>query len=133
MVFADLPGYGYAKVPSKIKIKWKQMVENYLLNRTNLINVIFIIDIRRGLTDLDFDLKNWLEANNINYILAATKSDKLSQSERNKHMKKIICTLASESFKEVLQYSSKTGKGRKELWKLIKFQAKKTFIAKEST
>ncbi|MFQ5671776.1 MAG: ribosome biogenesis GTP-binding protein YihA/YsxC [Nitrospinales bacterium] len=120
MIFADLPGYGYAKVPAAVKRKWKKLVEHYLLNRETLIAVIFIIDIRRGFTDLDLDLKDWLEASGIDYIPAVTKSDKLSQRERSKQLKKIAEALPPEVSAEITPYSSKTHRGRKELWRQIK-------------
>lgn len=128
IIFADLPGYGYAKVPVNLKKKWQRMVENYLLNRATLATVIFILDIRRGFTKLDLDLKEWLEGNEIRYILTATKTDKLSQRQRTIQMKKITATLVSKSSPSVLPYSSKTGNGRKELWKLITTQAGKAII-----
>ena len=130
IIFADLPGYGYAKVPLTVKKKWKKMVEHYLLNRATLATVIFIIDIRHGLTDLDLDLKDWLVTNKISYILTATKSDKLSHSKRNKQIKEINSTLEPKNSADVLPYSSKTGRGRKELWKLIAYQARKSYIPK---
>lgn len=117
LIFADLPGYGYAKVPFAVRKRWKSMVEHYLLNRDTLVAIIFIIDIRRGLTDLDLDLKDWLEANEIDYVLAATKSDKLSQSERSKQLNKIQSAFLGEG--AVIMYSSKNNKGRKEIWKWI--------------
>jgi len=119
LMFADLPGYGYARVPAAVKRQWKQRVEHYLLNRETLAAVIFIIDIRRGFTNLDLDLKDWLEASGIDYILAVTKSDKLSQSERNKQLKKIAEALPPEVAPQVTPYSSKTHRGRKELWRRI--------------
>ena len=58
--FADLPGYGFAKVPESVRKHWDAMVENYVRNRESLLGVVFIIDIRRGLTELDLGLKDWL-------------------------------------------------------------------------
>ncbi|HJL72455.1 MAG TPA: ribosome biogenesis GTP-binding protein YihA/YsxC, partial [Nitrospinaceae bacterium] len=68
-IFADLPGYGFAKVPPAVQKRWKKMIEEYLLNRETLLAVIFIIDMRRNPSPLDLDLKNWLEACDVDYIL----------------------------------------------------------------
>ncbi|MFQ5717433.1 MAG: ribosome biogenesis GTP-binding protein YihA/YsxC, partial [Nitrospinales bacterium] len=119
LVFADLPGYGYAKVPLAVKKRWKNMIERYILNRKTLTAVVFIVDIRREPTDLDLVLKDWLEANEIEYVLAATKSDKLSQSEQSRQLGKIKEGFFKDGPGEALAYSSKTGRGRKELWRWI--------------
>lgn len=119
LVFADLPGYGYAKVPLAVKKSWKNMIESYILNRKTLTAVIFIVDIRREPMELDLVLKDWLEANEIEYILAATKADKISQSEQSRQLGKINDGFLKDSPGEALAYSSKTGRGRKELWRWI--------------
>ena len=58
LIFADLPGYGFARVPEKIKKTWRIMVERYLLNRQTLKSVVFIIDIRRNPTEWDLKMKS---------------------------------------------------------------------------
>ena len=76
-MFADLPGYGFARITPALQKKWKQMIEEYLINREPLIAIVFIVDIRRKPTALDITLKEWLEDLGRNYILVITKSDKL--------------------------------------------------------
>jgi GTP-binding protein len=119
LIFTDLPGYGFAKVPAVIQRKWKQMIEQYLLTRTSLTALIFIIDLRRNPTSLDLELKEWLDANAIGYILVATKCDKLSAGEKSKQIKKIKAAFIGEGPRELIVYSSKSGLGRKELWSHI--------------
>ena len=117
--FADLPGYGFAKVPDVVRKHWDLMIEGYVQNRKTLCGVIFIIDIRRGLTELDWSLKNWLDAYNIDYILVASKCDKLTHNEKQKRISKIQKEVKVEINKEVLAFSSKTKEGKRELWDWI--------------
>lgn len=120
LIFTDLPGYGFAKVPASVQRKWQNMIEEYVLKRESLIALIFIVDLRRDPTSLDLELKEWLDANKIHYILVATKSDKLSAGERSKQTRKIkdaFCT--GENTRELVVYSSKNNQGRKELWSQI--------------
>ena len=118
-IFADLPGYGFAKVPQVVRKHWKKMIEDYLLKRETLLAVIFIIDMRRNPSPLDLDLKTWLETHGIEYLLVATKMDKLSQSEATKQVKKLNVAYFNEGKDKLLVYSSKSGRGRKELWQEI--------------
>lgn len=120
LIFTDLPGYGFAKVPASVQRKWQNMIEQYVLKRETLIALIFIVDIRRDPTPLDLELKEWLDANDIHYILVATKSDKLSSGERSKQTRKIKQAFCTEGDSEKLVvYSSKNNQGRKELWSQI--------------
>ena len=118
-IFADLPGYGFAKVPKVVQKRWKKMIEDYLLKRGTLLAVIFIIDMRRNPSPLDLDLKTWLETHGIEYLLVATKVDKLSQSEATKQVNKLNVAYFNEGEDKLLVYSSKSGRGRKELWQKI--------------
>jgi GTP-binding protein len=118
-IFADLPGYGFAKVPQVVQKRWKKMIEDYLLKRETLLTVIFIIDMRRSPSPLDLDLKMWLETHGIEYLLVATKVDKLSQSEAKKQTNKLKVAYSNQGEDELLVYSSKSGRGRKELWQKI--------------
>ena len=116
LMFADLPGYGFARVTPALQKKWKRMIEEYLSNREPLMAIVFIVDIRRKPTDLDITLKEWLEDLGRNYILVITKSDKLSGSERSKQTKLIKSTFMGENALATVTYSSKNHLGRKELW-----------------
>jgi GTP-binding protein len=80
--FVDLPGYGYAKVPPKIKREWGPMVESYLFNRKNLDAVVLAMDIRRTPQDDEKNLLKWFDHLNLRKILVLTKSDKLSKSKQ---------------------------------------------------
>ncbi|PIQ97918.1 MAG: YihA family ribosome biogenesis GTP-binding protein [Nitrospinae bacterium CG11_big_fil_rev_8_21_14_0_20_56_8] len=116
LMFADLPGYGFAKVPDAVRKHWRGMIEKYLLGRNTLRAVVFIVDIRRKPSQLDLDLKDWLEGNRIPYILVITKSDKLSAGEKSKQVKLIGNILAGSHGGHRVVYSSNNSEGRKLLW-----------------
>ena len=116
MMFADLPGYGFARVAPALQKKWKKMLEEYLGQRDPLIAIVFIVDIRRKPTELDLTLKEWLEELDRDYILLITKADKLSAAERQKQVKIIKAAFMGENALDFIIYSSKNHTGRKELW-----------------
>ncbi len=119
LIFADLPGYGFARVPEKIKKTWRLMVERYLLNRQTLKSVVFIIDIRRNPTEWDLKMKSWLEENGIDYILVATKTDKVTKKERKDKLNKISEAFLQDKDIVLIPFSSKKKEGRKNLWNEI--------------
>ena len=118
IMFVDLPGYGYAKVPASIQKQWKPMVETYLKTRKLLKAVVLIIDIRRMPGIEEMQLLEWLQYNNIQTILTLTKTDKLGKNDR----KKQLCKIA-ESMKipenEFILFSGKTGLGKMDLLTVI--------------
>jgi GTP-binding protein len=116
IMFADLPGYGFARVPPAMQKKWRQMLEEYFIQRDPLIAIVFIVDIRRKPTELDLTLKEWLEELDRDYILVVTKADKLSTSERAKQIKIIKAAFMGKNALNFTIYSSKNHTGRKELW-----------------
>ena len=118
-IFADLPGYGFAKVPQSVQKRWKKMIEDYFLKRETLLVVIFIIDLRRSPSPLDLNLQQWLESCGVEYLLVGTKTDKLSQSEVKKQVSKLNAVYFDGGEDRLLAYSSKSSRGRKELWKEI--------------
>lgn len=119
LMFADLPGYGFARVTPALQKQWKIMIEEYLTQREPLSAIVFIVDIRRKPTELDLTLKEWLEDLGRPYILVITKSDKLSGTERSKQTKIIKTAFMGEQTLATITYSSKNHLGRKELWSEI--------------
>jgi GTP-binding protein len=86
-VFADLPGYGYAAVPKQDKIRWQQVMANYLVTRENLRAIVLLIDPRQGVTELDEVLLEVVRPRveqGLKFLLLLTKADKLSRSEQAK-------------------------------------------------
>ena len=86
-VLADLPGYGYAAVPKHDKLRWQQVMANYLVSRENLRGVVLLCDPRQGLTELDEILLEMIRPRveeGLRFVLLLTKADKLNRSEQAK-------------------------------------------------
>ena len=111
--FTDLPGYGYARVSKVMRADWGKMAEEYLSERRELALCIQLIDSRHKPTALDLQLNEWLVHNGKPYIVAATKTDKLSNNELQKTLKETRKILSNA---KIVAYSANTGKGRDELW-----------------
>ena len=78
----DLPGYGYAKVPDRIRKDWPEMIEGYLLEREPLVQVFVLVDGAIGPTPLDQQMLDWLRANTAPHTVVATKLDKVKSAKR---------------------------------------------------
>lgn len=123
-VFADLPGYGYAKVPDEVAAQWKPMIERYLGERETLALVVVLVDARLEVQPMDADLIEGLQDADIPILVVATKMDKLS-----KHARKPVLRQLRESFglsaDQPLGISSKSGEGREQVWDRIERAVKK--------
>jgi GTP-binding protein len=84
----DLPGYGYAKVPKAQKQKFERMISNYILQRTNLVSVFVLVDVRHTPQQIDLEFMEWLGMSNIPFAMVFTKLDKLKRSEIDGKLKK---------------------------------------------
>ena len=83
-VLADLPGYGYAAVPKQDKLRWQQVMANYLVSRPNLTGVVLLVDPRQGITELDEILLEVIRPRveaGLKFLVLLTKADKLSRLE----------------------------------------------------
>ena len=86
-VLADLPGYGYAAVPKADKIRWQQVMANYLVTRESLRGVVMLCDPRHGLTELDDILLEVIRPRveqGLKLLVLLTKADKLNRAEAAK-------------------------------------------------
>jgi GTP-binding protein len=86
-VLADLPGYGYASVPKQDKLRWQQVMTNYLVSRENLKAIVMLCDPRHGLTELDDVLLEVIRPRveeGLKFLVLLTKADKLNRSEAAK-------------------------------------------------
>jgi GTP-binding protein len=110
----DLPGYGYARVPPGHQAEWKKLIEEYLETRSTLKLSCLILDSRRGWMEKDLDLKRWLEHQGREYVVVATKIDKLNQSEQEHGLRAI-----RKEGVEPLPFSAQTGRGVREIWQAI--------------
>lgn len=114
--FADLPGYGYAKVSKTMRGDWGVMAEEYLAQRQQLALCVQLMDSRHLPTALDIQLNDWLTFNDKPRLIVATKADKLSRNELARSLKAAAQALGGS---RILPYSAATGKGRDELWSEI--------------
>ncbi|HAF54032.1 MAG TPA: YihA family ribosome biogenesis GTP-binding protein [Thauera sp.] len=78
-LLVDLPGYGYAAVPEKIRRQWQGLIETYLKKRESLIGLVLIMDSRHPLTPLDRQMIDWFAHSGRPMHVLLTKSDKLSR------------------------------------------------------
>lgn len=102
----DLPGYGYAQVSNFEKEKWGTIIETYLSNRENLLEVILVVDIRHAPSKEDVLMYNWLLQYDFTGYVIATKADKISKGQWNKHIKIIKETLGIKDSSLILPFSS---------------------------
>jgi len=116
--FVDLPGYGYAKVPTKVKALWGPMVQKYLEEREEIALVLFLLDIRRKPNADDLQFIAWVLHHQLPIVLVITKVDKVKSNEKKDSTKKILSALNLDNLPFV-HYSSSKNKGRAELIKII--------------
>jgi GTP-binding protein len=117
----DLPGYGYAKMPLRLKQKMEKMISYYLLKRQNLLNVFVLIDSRHKPQQIDLDFMMSLAENQLSFAIIFTKSDKNKKKQLIDNIeayKKILL----ESWEELPPYfitSSETGLGAEDLLQFV--------------
>ena len=129
----DLPGYGYAKVPEAERKRWGRNIKEYLLNREPLKLVLHLIDIRHKPTQLDQDFIYWMASNQLPFALVLTKADKISHNKQQKSI--AVLERQMEEINVELPYvvcSAKTGKGMKQLKRLINDFLDDLYITPES-
>lgn len=118
MLFADLPGYGFAKVPLEIRAKWGPMIQHYLEHRPELKLVLFLFDIRREPSKDDLQFFDWAVAANKAVILVFTKCDKVTKNQRASSTAQILRALNARNLHHV-HYSVPENQGFKELTGMI--------------
>jgi GTP-binding protein len=116
MVFADLPGYGYAKISKSISAGWPAFIEPYLAIRSTLKLCICLVDSNVPAQESDRQLIDWLRGEERNIAVVATKIDRLSGNERTRNL---LALKKGLELDEILPISAKTGYGVKELWSRI--------------
>jgi GTP-binding protein len=98
-LFADLPGYGYAAVERDAKVRWQQVMADYLAQRRDLAGVVLLADARLGLTDLDHRLLDWIaqrvRSGSVKLLVLLTKADKLSRKEAQASLQATIAALGA--------------------------------------
>lgn len=94
----DLPGYGYAKVPEKIREHWVMLLGNYLATRDPLIGLVLIMDSRHPLKELDYKMLKFFGATGKPIHIVLSKSDKLNHQEKTKVLKFVNTELKEKGF-----------------------------------
>lgn len=118
LIFVDLPGYGYAKVPEAVRKTWGPMIETYLSTRLTLKGVVVILDIRRTPRSEEKNLLSWLETQDIPALPVLTKTDKLSKTKSAKQRTAIALELELPE-DLLIMFSAKTRQGRKTILSAI--------------
>jgi GTP-binding protein len=116
LVFADLPGYGYAKISKSISAGWPAFIEPYLAIRSTLKLCICLVDSNVPAQESDRSLIDWLRHAGREFAVVATKIDRLSGNERVRNLQSLRKGLELD---DVIAVSAKTGYGIKELWARI--------------
>ncbi len=111
----DLPGYGYAKVPEKMKLEWEKLMEKYLTQPT-IAGVVVIMDIRHPLKDFDLQMLSWCEHFGLSCHVLLTKADKLKRGAQQASLLKVRKILKQDGYAASVQiFSALKGTGLDEL------------------
>lgn len=116
----DLPGYGYAKVPEKVKLQWQAFIESYLSKRLTLKGLILVMDVRHPLTDFDQGFLYWARQRSLPVHIVLNKADKMKRGPAASsflQVRKAIKTLDMEV--SVQLFSAQNGQGLDELWEKL--------------
>ncbi|HIJ83110.1 MAG: small GTP-binding protein [Magnetococcales bacterium] len=122
-MFVDLPGYGYAKVARDQRQIWDRVMDNYLGRRSGLRAVIILLDLRRGITDLDLALMALLAEKGHPWLPVATKIDKLKSNPRRqaiKNLQEAVLRVPGYGLPPVIPVSSHTDEGMDLLWQRLR-------------
>jgi GTP-binding protein len=117
LLFADLPGYGYARLSRELTAEWKKFVEPYLEHRSTLLLSVVLVDSKVPPQDSDKQLVDWLTAKQRNFLVVATKADRLSGNT----LPEALGTLQQAlGVVRITPFSARTGEGRDALWQEIR-------------
>jgi GTP-binding protein len=120
VIFADLPGYGYAKLSREISQEWPKFIEPYLNDRPTLALCLALVDVNVPPQDSDRQLLDFLNASGHEFLVVATKSDRLSNNQLRNALKGLAEAYPTAT---VIPFSSKTGAGRDDVWNKIRQSA----------
>jgi GTP-binding protein len=105
----DLPGYGFAKVPARVRAHWQELVGGYLETRNSLLGLLVIVDARRGLNDDDRGLIGWAAQRGRRVHVLLSKSDKLSRNEARRALAGVRGELPMQASVQLFSAVSKEG------------------------
>ena len=121
-IFADLPGYGYARVPKDITAKWAHFVNPYLAKRESLVLCLSLVDVTIPPQQLDLQLLDWLRHSKRDFVVVATKADRISHNQLRSSLQK-LCDQLQVSTEQIIPFSAKERVGYEELWRAIRTAA----------
>jgi GTP-binding protein len=114
----DLPGYGYAAVPHRVRSTWGPMIERYLVEREPLVMLFVLVDGEIGPTTLDVQMLEWVRAEHVPHTVVATKLDKVRSSIRQTRKRDLAAACDLERG-DVIWVSASKGHGIDELRGLV--------------
>ncbi|SFJ42670.1 ribosome biogenesis GTP-binding protein YihA/YsxC [Thermoflavimicrobium dichotomicum] len=117
--FADVPGYGFARVSKSVREAWGKMMETYFTERKTLKAVIQVVDLRHPPTADDQTMYQFLKYHQLPVIVVATKADKIARGKWQKHLKIVKETLELQPEDPLILFSAETRQGKEELWRVI--------------
>ncbi|MBP1559251.1 MAG: YihA family ribosome biogenesis GTP-binding protein [Oscillospiraceae bacterium] len=117
--FADLPGYGYAKVAKTEKERWAKLMEGYFASDRDIALVFSLVDMRHPPTADDVQMINFLIENEFPFVVVCTKSDKLSRKQQAERLEALKTELPYGDEITIIPFSAKTGEGVEEIKAII--------------
>ena len=121
LFLVDLPGYGYAKRRASDKAVWSSLTDRFFTANKNIDRlglVVQLIDCRAGITNDDAMMLEFLAGSGLPYVIAVTKTDKLNKTERTESLARIADFPYAKDV-DIIPFSSHTGEGKTDLWKLM--------------
>ena len=120
VVFADLPGYGYARVPRDVSSTWSSFVDPYIANRECLVLCLALVDLNVPPQESDQRLLDFLRSAGRPFLMVGTKADKLSGNQLRNSLNNFAKDFPNL---KIVPYSARTGAGRDDLWREIRTAA----------
>ena len=106
---ADLPGYGYAKVPEQMKRHWQALLTRYVEARESLAGLVVVMDARRPMTDFDIQMLQWAHSNGLPAHVLLTKADKLNRSEATATHRRVTAALGEGDTAQLFSAVTRSG------------------------
>ena len=119
-VFADLPGYGYAKISKTQQDDLSSLLREYLMNRGSLRLAVLLVDVRREPQALDINMLQFLQDEGLPFVIITTKVDKLKRDEVTKSIQLLRKEFNLPATQPIIPFSSVTGEGVKDVWRLLR-------------
>lgn len=128
LFFTDLPGYGFAKVAKTEKERWSLLIDGYFSINKNITLIILLLDIRHKPSNEDMIMFNYLVNMGIDFIIALTKSDKLTKNQILIRKEEIKKDLLLKDDAALIPFSSLKGDGVTDIWDIVKAKVEENEI-----